>query len=246
MRKPNHPALAWLMTFVLALALCAMLVPAAGFAAVDDDSKMSLPPGSAGAGAVDQQSADAANPVSMSGDPQGLVLTGKRGGSFAYYAFDYDGGEQTATIGLQVDPEDGTVFGQGLVGFHVYGPQKGTTYATGGAQKGMVPNVVADLRGGDRGRYLVQVFNYDTSGRPFGMAVIGSGPGFHAIPPPVAAASESTPAEEAAATDAPELKGASKPVATATPKPKPTATPKDSYCRENPRTCGRPAPRPGL
>ena len=157
MRVPAMPCYRLLITV---LVLCGLLVPSAALAA----------------------GADAGHPLALASDPQGLVLTGARDGSFAYYAFEYDGTDQTATIGLEVDPEDPAAFAQNLVGFRVYGPRAGTIYATGGAQRGLVPHIVADVRGLDKGRYLVQVFNYDTSGRPFEMAVIGYGPGFRALP----------------------------------------------------------------
>lgn len=48
------------------------------------------------------------------------------------------------------------------VGFRVYN-QRGQVVATGGAQPGVAPNVSGDLTSGEKGRYLVQVFNYDPS-----------------------------------------------------------------------------------
>src|SRR5687768_8351831 len=100
---------------------------------------------------------DAAAPFPLTGDQHRFALTGSRAGSFAYYAFDYDGSDRTATVNLDVWPEDKAAFDGGLVGFRVY-DARGTLALTGGAQPGLVPNVSGDLRGRERGRYLVQVY----------------------------------------------------------------------------------------
>lgn len=64
------------------------------------------------------------------------------------------------------------------MGFNVYGPQAGTTYAVGGAQPGLggnAPSFAADVNSSARGQYVVQVFNY--AGRDLDFQVWVTGPG---------------------------------------------------------------------
>ena len=73
------------------------------------------------------------------------------------------------------------------VGFKVFGPQAGRTYATGGAQPGLRPNVAGNLISTEPGPYTIQVYNFDpttpieyelglASNRPEGEQVAGSAP----------------------------------------------------------------------
>ena len=151
----------------LALALGGLMMP--GLASADGTSPDTSRPA---------QSADAANPVGLTGAAQSLSLTSFGTANYAYYAFDYDGTGQTATINLQVDK---AALDTNQVGFRVYGPQTGTVYATGGIQGGVVPNISADMRSSARGRYLVQVFDSDRRGITFAGWIWGSGTGFHAV-----------------------------------------------------------------
>jgi L-fuconolactonase len=80
-------------------------------------------------------------------------------GHFATYTFEYPGDESVYTIALQVFPDETRVLEN--AGFKVFGPQPGRVYVTGGAQRGLRPNVSGNLIGKERGSYTVEISNYD-------------------------------------------------------------------------------------
>jgi hypothetical protein len=80
-----------------------------------------------------------------------------RNGGVAEYSFDYPGDESVYTIGLQVYPDVGAFMDR--AGFRVYNPN-GAVHVTGGPQGGLVPNVAANVISRNKGRHLVQVYNY--------------------------------------------------------------------------------------
>jgi phospholipase C len=100
------------------------------------------------------------------GGPPAVLLQGYPGGHlaarghYAYVQFSYPGDRSIDTIQLTVSPDNGVLAN---AGFRVYGPQRGTVYAVGGAQSGLVPNVSADMSGVDRGDYVVQIYDEDPS-----------------------------------------------------------------------------------
>ena len=107
------------------------------------------------------------------------------GGSVATYTIAYPGDKSVYTIGLQVSPDDANVLRN--AGFKVFGPKPNITYATGGAQPGLRPNVAGNLISSDAGSYTIQVYNYDpitpidyelslAGNRPEGEQVAGASP----------------------------------------------------------------------
>jgi len=80
-----------------------------------------------------------------------------RGGDTDEYTFDYPGDESVYTIGLQVSPDVGAFLNR--AGFKVYNPS-GAVHVTGGPQVGLVPNVAANVISRNKGRHVVQVYNY--------------------------------------------------------------------------------------
>jgi phospholipase C len=96
--------------------------------------------------------------VAINGFAYGHVRAGA-GGQFAYVTFDYPGDKAVYTIDLAVTPGGSDALAN--AGFHVYGPQVGTTYVTGGPQVDLNANVSGNLIGVDRGTYTVQIYNYN-------------------------------------------------------------------------------------
>ena len=83
-------------------------------------------------------------------------------GHFAYYRFIYPADGTTATINLQVWPDDPAVLKN--AGFNLYGPQSDRLQVQGGAQPGLNPNISGNLIQADpnaAGTYIVQVYNWD-------------------------------------------------------------------------------------
>jgi len=80
-----------------------------------------------------------------------------RNGDTDDYTFDYPGDESVYTIGLQVSPDVGAFLNR--AGFKVYNPS-GAVHVTGGLQVGLVPNVAANVISRNKGRHVVQVYNY--------------------------------------------------------------------------------------
>jgi 6-phosphogluconolactonase len=92
-----------------------------------------------------------------SGRPIRGRLVASRGGRTAQYQFDYPGNEAVYTVEMVMTPE--SVFD--LAGFKVYNPG-GSVHVSGGAQRGLVPNVVANVVSRQKGRFTVQVYNYSS------------------------------------------------------------------------------------
>ena len=90
-----------------------------------------------------------------SGRPIKGRLAPSAGGRTAEYGFDYPRHEVVYTVEMQVSPENQFP----RVGFQVYNPN-GSIHIRGGAQTGLVPNVSANVVSRQKGRYVVQVFNY--------------------------------------------------------------------------------------
>jgi hypothetical protein len=82
------------------------------------------------------------------------------GGQSARYTFDYPGDESVYTVGLDLAPDVGEVLQN--AGFKVFGPG-GSLQAVGGAQHSLSPNVAANVVSRNRGRHLVEVYNYHST-----------------------------------------------------------------------------------
>jgi hypothetical protein len=131
-------------------------------------------------------------------------LEANSGGKFAYYKFTYKGDQSTVTINLQIEPDDQKILEN--AGFKIYGPTPNKEYATGGAQKGLVPNVSGNLISADAGEYVVQVYNYNPQAA-IGFALVATGlseqPQTGAAPAPAPAAAAPAPAAQPAASPTP-------------------------------------------
>ena len=115
--------------------------------------------------------ASAADPQSNSSD-QAVWLNGKLsgrleaggGGNFAYYKFNYFGGDKDVIVKAQITPNDQTVLT--TAGINVYGPVSKKLYITNAQRWGHSPNVSERLYATDKnaaGVYTIQVFNYSPS-----------------------------------------------------------------------------------
>lgn len=82
-------------------------------------------------------------------------LNASRNGNFALYEFDYPGDLSVYTINLWLAPD--AVIKD--AGFRVYNPTGGL-HVTGGGQSGLSPNVSANVISTNKGRHIVQVYNY--------------------------------------------------------------------------------------
>src|SRR5262245_5655649 len=92
----------------------------------------------AGAFAAPAQSADPAQPVELTDQMSGHLVGGPAG-HFAFYRFFYPADGTTATVNVEVSPDDPTILQN--VGIKIYGPQPNKEYFSGGEQPGIVPNV---------------------------------------------------------------------------------------------------------
>ena len=90
-------------------------------------------------------------------------LSGLAGGAHTYFAFDYPGGETTYTINLQATPDNANALAR--VGFRVYGPRWNDVYVMSSLRVGGSPNIIGKLATGERGRYIVDLYNYTPVGR---------------------------------------------------------------------------------
>ncbi|HZQ99311.1 MAG TPA: hypothetical protein VFC93_10905 [Chloroflexota bacterium] len=142
------------------------------------------------------------------------TIEGGTGGHFLYYKFDYPGDRSTVAINLEVTPDDATILS--LAGFNIYGPTPGKNYGSGGAQKGLNPNVSGDLISNEGGTYTIQVYNYNPQ-TPISFTLTTSN-----LPPQPAAAPAPAPAAPAPA-PAPSAPAASVPAAPAPAAPAPAA-----------------------
>ena len=116
-------------------------------------------PAATSAPAADVQSSSADQPMSLTGTPLSGTLSGLGNDQVAFYSFNYAGDGSTATIGLQVFPDDDLVLRR--AGFEVYGPGSSVMAVKGGNQMTLSPNVSADVNTTVKGTYLVKVFNYN-------------------------------------------------------------------------------------
>jgi hypothetical protein len=85
-----------------------------------------------------------------------------RDGHFAYYRFFYPADGSTATVNVQMFPDDTVVLRN--AGMKVFGPKPNKEYLVGGQQPGARPNISGNIISqdpNDRGIYTVQLYNYD-------------------------------------------------------------------------------------
>ncbi|HZQ99312.1 MAG TPA: hypothetical protein VFC93_10910 [Chloroflexota bacterium] len=144
-------------------------------------------------------------------------LAGSTGGSFAYYKLEYPGDRSTVTINVNVTPDDPALIKN--AGFRVFGPAAGRTYATSGYQRGIDPNLSANLITSDSGTFVVQLYNYNQqAGLHFTLTTAN-------LPPqPAAAPAAPAPPVPAPPVPAPPVPAAPTPAAPAAA-PAPPATP---------------------
>src|SRR5258708_6327292 len=84
-----------------------------------------------------------AGPIDMGGArPLSGRLAASSSGTTASYTFDYPGREDVWTIEMQIWPDDQVVLG--AAGFAIYNPN-GSLYGVAGSQRGLRPNVAANL-----------------------------------------------------------------------------------------------------
>jgi hypothetical protein len=114
-------------------------------------------------------------------------LAAGRGGHFAYYKFFYAADGSTATVNVQVYPDDAVVLKN--VGMKIFGPRPNKEYVNGGQTPGVRPNVSGNVISqdpNDRGWYTVQLYNWDLNAAvDYTIAAQGA-----AVPPTVAAPAE--------------------------------------------------------
>ena len=91
------------------------------------------------------------------------TLPGLAGGEHAYFNFDYPGGETGYTVNLQATPDNANPLAR--VGFRVYGPRWNDVYVMSSLRVGGSPNVIGKLPAGERGSYLVDLYNYAPVGQ---------------------------------------------------------------------------------
>jgi hypothetical protein len=134
---------------------------------------MLLVPG--GAQASHPQAATPAEAIALQGERGGQFGPAVFGaGQFAYYTFVYPADGTTATVNMQVWPDDPAVLRN--VGIKIYGPGQVTEYVSGGQRPGIRPNVSVDVvseDADDRGTYLVQVYSYDDTPIDFSIWTTG-------------------------------------------------------------------------
>jgi hypothetical protein len=97
------------------------------------------------------------NAVAISRVPTSGTIASGDGSKYLYFKFEYAGGDLKYKINVQATPDDGNVLKN--VTFRVYGPNGTKVYAKSGYQKGLRPNVVADLGTSEPGTYVVQLAN---------------------------------------------------------------------------------------
>lgn len=115
-----------------------------------------------GALAAEMQATSAETAVVLNKEMTGH-LDPNSGGSFSFFKFWYDADGSTATVNLQVTPDDPAILKN--VGVNIYGPD-GKQYVSGGQQPGIQPNVSGNVIINDsnqKGFYTVQVFDYEQS-----------------------------------------------------------------------------------
>lgn len=87
------------------------------------------------------------------------ALAGDVGGKYAFFKFELPEGASNYKVNVLASPDDSASLGK--FGFRVYGPTTNKVYAvSGGLQKGMTPNISADLPPtAEPGTYVVQLYN---------------------------------------------------------------------------------------
>jgi hypothetical protein len=100
----------------------------------------------------------AAGAIPLGADHQDGTLP-PNGREFRYYRFSYAGDGSTASVNMQVAPDDPTLLRN--VGFQIYGPRFDMAPMVAGIRHGLVPNLSRDVIGTVAGTYVVQVYNYD-------------------------------------------------------------------------------------
>src|SRR5205823_1782411 len=73
---------------------------------------------------------------------------------------DYPGNMTVYSIEVEIRPDNGQTLSK--AGFQIFNPT-GSIPIKGGVQVSLVPNVSANIISSQRGRYVVQVFNYNTN-----------------------------------------------------------------------------------
>jgi hypothetical protein len=122
-------------------------------------------------------------------------LPAGRNGHFAYYRFFYPADGSTATINVQMFPDDAIVLKN--AGMKIFGPRANKEYLTGGQQPGVRPNVSGNVISqdpNDRGVYTIQLYNYDWN-VPIDFTIEVQG----VTPPPTAVPTRGGPAAPAPA-----------------------------------------------
>jgi hypothetical protein len=104
---------------------------------------------------VDNSSPDKALPISRVATTG--ALPADKGEKYQYFKFEYPGGDLGYKINVLATPDDGNVLSN--VGFRVYGPNTGKVYTKSGSQRGLTPNVTADLPTTEPGTYVIQLYN---------------------------------------------------------------------------------------
>jgi hypothetical protein len=104
---------------------------------------------------VDNSTPDKALPISRIATTG--MLPADKGEKYQYFKFEYAGGDLGYKINVLASPDDGNVLSN--VGFRVYGPNQGKVYTKSGSQRGLTPNVTADLPATEPGTYVVQLYN---------------------------------------------------------------------------------------
>lgn len=153
------------------------------------------------AAAADPQSATVEQAVALVDRPLTGRLEGNSGGSFAFYKFDYPGDGSTATVNVQITPDDPNVLRN--AGIVIFAPN-GRVLVRGGQQPRLSPNASGNVIFNDpnqRGSYVVQVFNYNP-GTTIDFTIWVTGvplPSASAAPAPAAPAAAAPAAQPTAA-----------------------------------------------
>jgi hypothetical protein len=139
-------------------AASATAAPAASATAAPAASATPAPAATAAAASAAAE-ATATTEQDASGKIKGHLDAGTAG-HFGLYELSYPGDESVYTVNLQISPEDPVLLKN--AGFKVYNPN-GSLHVSGGVQRGLTPNVTANVISKQKGTYVVQVFNYDPS-----------------------------------------------------------------------------------
>jgi hypothetical protein len=89
-------------------------------------------------------------------------LVGSIHGGRARFLFDYPGGDAPYRVNVLARPDDSAALAR--FGFRVFGPRWDDVYVMSGLRVGDVPNVSGRLVIGERGRYTVELSNFNPTG----------------------------------------------------------------------------------